>query len=519
MNLYRPFISSFYSRFLGLFTQKITKLSAKIYLTEKTGLVEFETTIKFRPTNNNQTIHFLLSRDCKPFEINYLGLPLKFKTKPLRFLNNIQLLIIELPIKPSISLDLTLTFKYYCSQSQYISFNSESILIDNRGRLFPYTPEDGKYYSEVNLIIPQSLHIISGGKIIRKTLKHNGQHLTIGGDSSNLSFIMTPSLKTTETIGDITITLLYPRQYLNQARTLINLTKLIVQKYLDNYGNPNNLLINIAIIPGDFEIYFDGDNIIIPTSLLERIKEEGKNPKEREKLYFINLVHQLSKYWWNNLSLTHPDEIWLLNGVTKYSALLTIKDTYGDECFYQMIAKLQQNYVNSIGYRENISIIKSSYGLGRDWEINYPLNVLLIHTLNFLSNGKINQILQQIKQEQQLSWTKLITLINKKYDLDLKWLTDNFIKKHSKCSLELTKVEWEKSEFKGNFLEKNKGWKGPIEILLVYEDNETLYKWDGLTLIKTKEDIKKIIIDPNLYIPGNTSGVVYENNFLKEVSL
>jgi hypothetical protein len=80
-------------------------------------------------------------------------------------------------------------------------------------------------------------------------------------------------------------------------------------------------------------------------------------------------------------------------------------------------------------------------------------------------------------------------------------------------------VEWEKKEFKGNFLEKNKGWKGPVEILLVYEDQETLYKWDGLTLIRAKEEIKKIIIDPNLYIPGNTSGVVYENNILKEVSL
>jgi hypothetical protein len=437
----------------------------------------------------------------------------------MRFLDNIQLVVIELPIKPNINLDISITFKYYCSQSKYISFNTESILMDNRGRLFPYTPNKELYHWEINIIIPQSWHIISAGKIIKKTLKHNGQHLTIGGDNGNLSFVIAATLKTTETADENTITLLYPRQYLNQARTLMNLAKTIIGMYQSKYGNPFNTRLNIAILPGDFNIYFDGDNIVIPTSLLEKIKEEGKNPKEREKIYFINLVQQLSNYWWNNISLAHPDEIWLQNGIKDYSALLNIGEFYGQGEFYQSIEKLQRQYINSIGYRENISIVKGACGLGRDWQVIYPLNILLIHTLNFLVKGNIVQVLQEFKKQGDCSWNKLVNLINKKYNLDLKWLTDNFVKRHPKCTWELTKVEWEEREFKGNFLEKNKGWKGPVEILLIYKDHETLYKWDGLSSIPIKEELTKIIIDPFLYLPGNISGIAYENKVINQMGL
>lgn len=510
MNIYHRLMSHFYPKFTEQFTQSISKLTSKLALNIAVRSINFESTLKFRPISNQKAVHFLLSSNCELYEVTYLGLPIKFKTKTVKFYNNQQLVILDLPIKPSGTVDISVTFKYYCSQSDYLSFKKDNIMLNNKGGLFPHSPNTKNYDCFIHLTIPQGWHIFSGLKEISKNIKFDGQHLVLkGGSTDFISMVMASSLKTSDNVDDLTINVLYPRAYLNQVRTIVKLSKQLLTYYSNQYGRITNNSLNIAIVNGDFEKYFDGSNVVFSSSWLETIKENGKSPKDRERLIFSDLSKLISEFFWTDLVIKNPDESWLKEGISEYTSLLALKRLYGDEFFVEKISELQYRYVNSVGYSQGLSLVNASYGLGKNTDLCSPLNVLLIHCLSFLTEDRIDELLVYIRGQKSVEWKDFISIIKDKFSIDLNWLTENYVTRHKKANASLSRLELEGSYLKGSLVDPQKVWKGPVELTLVAEEGKLNCRWDGLSPIPVTERLVEVVLDPNSYIPGNVSGKLY----------
>lgn len=512
MHVYRRLISRFYPTFEQQFDQQIQKLTSKICIDFNGSLVNFESSVKINAKKGKKTLNFLISSDCLVYEITYLGLPLIFKEKMVRFFNNLQMLIIELPINPPGKGSINLTFKYYCTQSPYISFAENSFSIDNRGGFFPFALPKSNYPAEVELVIPHSWHLLAGDKI-SKALKHDGQHIKYNTTSNKLSVMSAASLKTNDTFDNISISLLYPRPYLNQARAIINLTKKILL-FLHNIIESLSNDINIAIVDGNFNSYFDGANILLSSSFLQAIKAKGKTPKDRERLLYAELARLIPNYLRGNICTIHPDEKWVLEGIIEYLGLAAVKDCYGQDEYLRLIANYQFLYKESVGYKEKLAISKTSKGLGKNLDLNYPLNILLFHSLDFLTRGKLLNTISQMNSWNNLSWEVLEEKLSESLNTNIKWFTKNFITRHRPIELGISRFEEENLILKAFLHNPDSLWKAPVELKLIMDDCTTSLLWDGVSPIQTTGKLKEVVLDPNLYIPGNTKPKIYklENN-------
>lgn len=477
------------------------------------NLINFESSVKIKPQKRKKIVNFLISSDCSVYEITYLGLPLTFKEKMVRFFENLQMLVIELPINPSGKASINLTFKYYCTQSPYISFAENSFNIDNRGGFFPFALPKSNYPAEVGLVIPHGWHLLAGADKISKTLKHDGQHIKYNTTSNKLSVMSAASLKTSDAFDNISISLLYPRPYLNQARAIINLTKKILFFLHSRIGGLGTD-INIAIVEGNFKSYFDGTNILVPSSFLQEIKDKGKTPKDRERLLFTELAKLIPNCLLKNICTIHPDEKWVLEGIIEYLGLAAVKDSYGQDEYLRLITNYQLLYKESVGYKEKLPISQTSKGLGKNSDLNYPLNVLIFHSLDFLTQGKLINTLSRMNTWDYLGWEVLEGKLIESLNIDIKWLTKIFIIKHKPIELGINRLEEQNLILKASLDNPDSLWKGPVELKLIMDDYITALMWDGVSPIQTTGKLKEVALDPNLYIPGNTKPKVYnlENN-------
>ncbi len=450
---------------------------------------------------------FLLNSNCDIYEINYLGLPLKYKLREVKFYDNLQLVIIELPILPSGRIKLNITFKYYSTHNSNLIFSNDSVLLNNFYGFFPFIPTYYTYLAEVHIKMPEGWHIISGCVQDDKVVKYSNQMVTLHGTNKDLSFVFCSSLKTTENLDFGEFNLLYPRPYLNQARTITSLSKEVIKFFTDTFGPLNAKYINIAVVYGNFTPYFDGCNIVFPTSWLDSIKEEGKTPKDREKLIYSSLCMYLSCLWWRNVDFSSLDSLWLVDGFQRYTGLLAIKEKFGMEEYTNLIKDLQSNYLKSEGFIQGIPLDKvPSFSHEQLLSKGYPLNVLIIRVLEFLSKGNFKLLCNDAMRWEGMSWDKLSNYFTENFSEDIKWVSDSYVAKHKVANLNIKRLDVMTNSIKGNLVDLNKAWNGKVEIQLCYADNVETFVWDGISPITLKEELVGLLLDPNLYIPGSLEG-------------
>lgn len=436
--------------FLKQFNQKITKLATKIGINTKNKSVLFESSLTVEPAIREKNISFLLSYDCQLYEVSYLGIPLKYKLKPVRFYNGLQLVVIELPMLPNANTKINITFKYYCTQNDYISFNKGNFLLNNNAGFFPHIPTGDVYECEAVVSMPEGWNLMTGCTEVKKDIKYSGQVVTVIGDNNGLSFIGCPSLRTSDSFGGMSINLLYPRQYLNQARLLNGLTKGLSEYFLTTLGKGSIDKVNIAVVQGPFDPYFDGSNIVFPCEWLDSIKSLGKTPKEREKLIFMDLSALFSKMWWSQVNVKHPDDVWLKDGFSEYFALLAIENKYGNSDFRERVRELQLLYRESRGFLEGLTLRNASYGMGKELDEVYPLNILLIHLLHFVLDKDFFSFSQEFTSWDDLNWDNVEEYIHKVFDKDISWIRECYILKHNNVNTNLARIDYDGIVLKGN---------------------------------------------------------------------
>ena len=507
MNIYPRLVSSFYPVFLQQFNQKITKLATKIGINTKNNIIFFESVVTCEPKTKHRTLSFLLNYQCQLYEVSYLGIPLSFKLKPVRFFNNLQLIIFELPITPTDALKINVTFKYYCTQNEYVSFNDCLFMLNDQNGLFPHVPTNDQYTVEAILNTPKNWNLITGCKEQKKVAKFNGQTVSISGDSNGLSIIGGTLTRSTDYIRDLEINLLYPEQYFDEVKLITALTKEIVEFYLTSLGAFKSGIINVAIVDGNFEAYFDGSNMVFSCGRLDSVKTFKESPAAiKEKLY-RELSKLISKLWWTQVNVEHPDDQWLVNGFCDYTALLCYKEEYGEDAFNNLITQLQWLYLKSPGLEERISIRSAAYGLGNNIDKVYPLNILLVHLLNFnLDDRGFFKLCGEITKWDSLNWERMEVYVDNKKG---QWIRDHYVLKHKELNPVLTRIDYEQGMLKVSLSDSSSIWVHPVELGLVYDDRTNIIPWDGNSAISVGRNLKSIIIDPNLYIPGNVGDKIY----------
>ncbi|WP_350344238.1 hypothetical protein PRVXT_000629 [Proteinivorax tanatarense] len=319
----------FFNMFKSKFPYEVSCLESEVYTDVKDSIVKFKSNVIL--SNESKTISILLNKKCSVTEVAYLGYPLKFKEKNTFLYDDVKVITTKLPVNPNLVNKVKLTYKYYCSPNYWVSIKKGSFFINASNFIFPQKPSNNNHPSLVCLTADKGLKLISGGNLIKQGVKGNKQLVKFKNNSCyGLSMVGDNLLKTRDSYRNYNITILYPRNYLNQARKINLIAKCILEHWDDFLPRPLDKSLNIIITSGNFHPFSDGINTVLPTWLLEKVKEKGKTPTEREQLLFDSLAPKLSKLWFKTIEVP-PNQDWLIDSLCLCASMHSFKKRYGKD--------------------------------------------------------------------------------------------------------------------------------------------------------------------------------------------
>ncbi|WP_353893853.1 hypothetical protein PRVXH_000619 [Proteinivorax hydrogeniformans] len=332
-----------FNKFKEKFPYDIKSLSSEIYPNLKENIVEFKSTLIL--SNGLRKVSVLLNKEFDVVEVSYLGYPLKFKEHNAFFYNNeVKVISVKLPVNPKLLDKIKLTFKYYSTPNPWVSIKKDGFFVNANGYVFPQKPTDNNHPSKVSLASKKGLKLMCGGSITKDGFKADKQVVHFESKSCyGLSVIGNNSLKSLDNYRNYNITILYPRKYLNQARKINAITKSLLEKWDSYLPYPLDKKINIILSDGNFTPFSDGVNTVLPTWLIDEIKEKGGTPKEREEILFKSLAPKIVKVWFKSIQVP-PSQKWFVESICDFAALHSFNWKYNENNIFKEPAWANKHY-------------------------------------------------------------------------------------------------------------------------------------------------------------------------------
>lgn len=244
------------------------------------------------------------------------------------------------------------------------------------------------------------IDIDSGYEVINSKYEHDSIRLEQQIPSNDCTIIASEKFKNIKTYAENTCISVYytSEKHKDLADKISNISKIVMKQYIP-FGNVGIDNYSIVIAPRE-----DGGGYCRPNLIVVTPDDDYENEVE----YFKFIAHELAHIWWNKAN-TNSWEDWLNESFAEYSAMIAIRQVYGESYFNELISKYRRESKNlppirnmnrsdsnaySILYRKGTVILNSLENrIGKDkfQELLHKTHINEINTTDkFLNTIEIN---------------------------------------------------------------------------------------------------------------------------------
>lgn len=195
------------------------------------------------------------------------------------------------------------------------------------------------------------------------------------------------------------------------ADKISNISKIVMKQYIP-FGNVGIGNYSIVIAPRE-----DGGGYCRPNLIVVTPDDDYENEVE----YFKFIAHELAHIWWNKAN-TNSWEDWLNESFAEYSAMIAIRQVYGESYFNELISKYRRESKNLPPIRNMNRSDSNAYS------ILYRKGTIILNSLeNIIGKYKFQELLHKTHINEINTTDKFLNTIEININQELRTYLDEML--------------------------------------------------------------------------------------------